>query len=232
MLPISTRLKTMAEYLIEGEVLADIGTDHAYLPIYAVEQQLINKVVAGEVNQGPYMRAKAHVMQHRLSDKIDVRHGNGLDVLEENEVTIITIAGMGGNLIAEILEAGMQKLSSVKRLILQPMGSEPYLRKWLLAHKYQIINEKILQESGIIYEIIVAEPTEKIVSLTEKQLQFGPFLYQDCNEAFVTKWKSELLKKERILKQINTNAVSASIDEKQAQIVSEIEQIKEVLAND
>jgi tRNA (adenine22-N1)-methyltransferase len=229
MLPISLRLKSMVDYIPKGEELIDIGTDHAYLPIYATKEKIVKKAIAGEVNVGPFQRAKAHVEQQSLADFIDVRLGNGLDVLRDNEATVLTIAGMGGNLIVEILTAGFSKLSSIKRMILQPMGSEAYLRSWLCENSFTITVEKILKEHDTIYEIIVAEPSIEKIYLTSAELKFGPILIKTKNQVFYEKWSSELEKRIRILKQINDKGMELSIQEKTQQIQCEIDQIKEVL---
>jgi len=229
MLPISLRLKSMVDYIPEGEKLVDIGTDHAYLPIYATKEKIVKKVIAGEVNVGPFKRAKAHIEQQNLTDLIDVRLGNGLDVLGDNEATILTIAGMGGNLIVDILTLGYSKLSSIKRMILQPMGGEAYLRGWLCENSFTIIAEKILKEHDTIYEIIVAEPSSEKVYLSTDELKFGPFLVKEKNQVFYEKWSSELDKRIRILKRISEKGIALSIEDKMQQIQCEIDQIKEVL---
>lgn len=228
---ISMRLKTMAEYIQQGATLADIGTDHAYLPLYAVTNDLVQKVIAGEVNQGPYLRAKAHIEQHRLSHLIDVRLGDGLDVVARGEVTTVTIAGMGGSLMVDILQAGLDKLQGIKRLILQPMGSEAYLREWLHRHNYRIVAEKILKEQDIIYEIIVADYGQPLDALTSIELQFGPFLLREKNQAFMEKWDGELQKKQRIFQNIVTNSISDSAEGKKSQLLVEIQRIKDVLSH-
>ncbi|OEF96209.1 tRNA (adenine(22)-N(1))-methyltransferase [Desulfuribacillus alkaliarsenatis] len=231
MLSISTRLKMIVDYIPDGEVLVDVGTDHAYLPLYAIKKKNLQKVIAGEYNKGPYLRAVANVEQQKLADKIQVRLGNGLEVIEKNEATVLTIAGMGGNLITEILNDGYDKLSSFKRLILQPMNGEFALRKWLQEHNYTIIAEQIIKEQDIIYEIIVAEPSETSVHLTVKQQKFGPLLMLEKNAVFLEKWSQELQKRQKILSLIAEHANNQAIETKQERLNSEIQMIREVLGN-
>ena len=118
---ISKRLETVASYVPQGAVLLDVGSDHAYLPIELVEKGHIKRAIAGEVVEGPYQSAVTNVESHGLTEKIQVRLANGLAAFEESDqVSVITIAGMGGRLIATILEEGLDKLANVERLILQP----------------------------------------------------------------------------------------------------------------
>ena len=128
---LSKRLKAVADYVDNGARLADIGSDHAYLPTYLMQKLVIDFAVAGEVVKGPFEIAKNHVAEADLSDRIVVRLANGLGAIENTDkIDTIVIAGMGGILISEILEAGKEKLGHVKRLILQPNNHEESLRQW------------------------------------------------------------------------------------------------------
>lgn len=155
---ISKRLQKVAEYVPTGSSLADIGSDHAYLPVYLAETGIVTRAVAGEVNPGPYDTAKRRVSEAGLSDLITVRKGDGLQVLERGEADVITIAGMGGGTIVDILSSGKGKLTEVKRLILQPMADSDRLRKWLHQNNWKIISEEIVFEDQILYEIVISEP--------------------------------------------------------------------------
>ena len=114
---ISKRLEMVASFVPQGAVLLDVGSDHAYLPIELVEKGHIDRAIAGEVVEGPYQSAVTNVKSHGLTEKIQVRLANGLAAFEESDlVSVITIAGMGGRLIATILEDGLDKLATVERL--------------------------------------------------------------------------------------------------------------------
>ena len=146
---ISKRLEKVASFVPQGDKILDVGSDHAYLPIYLIQQGRIVSAVAGEVVEGPYQSAVANVRDNGLSDKISVRLANGLAAFDVgDQIDDIVIAGMGGRLIADILERGSTKLASVRRLILQPNNREDELRRWLCGHDFQIIKEALVEENG------------------------------------------------------------------------------------
>ena len=172
---ISKRLELVASFVPQGAILLDVGSDHAYLPIELVERGQIEGAIAGEVVEGPYQSAVKNVEAHGLKEKIQVRLANGLAAFEEtDQVSVITIAGMGGRLIATILEEGLDKLASVERLILQPNNREDDLRIWLQGNDFQIVAESILEEAGKFYEILVVEAGQ--MKLSASDVRFGPFL--------------------------------------------------------
>src|SRR5690554_2583760 len=117
---LSLRLSTIADLVQPGSRLADIGSDHALLPVFLVQQGIIESAIAGEINEGPFLAANKQVQQANLQHKISIRHGDGLSVLDNHEVDTIVIAGMGGSTMVSILQEGIHRLSSVKRLIMQP----------------------------------------------------------------------------------------------------------------
>ncbi|HEM3696185.1 TPA: tRNA (adenine-N(1))-methyltransferase [Streptococcus suis] len=220
---LSRRLEAVASYVPQGARLADVGSDHAYLPLFLVEQGRIDFAVAGEVVQGPYQSALQNVEQAGQSDKISVRMANGLAAVElDDQVSTVTIAGMGGRLIAEILEAGKDKLGPVERLVLQPNNREDDVRRWLLAHDFQLIAEEILEENDKIYEILVAEKGN--VDLTADQLRFGPYLLEEQSATFQKKWLKELDKLTYALEQV---PLERQVD--RSAISKKIQQIQEVL---
>ena len=220
---ISKRLETVASFVPQGAVLLDVGSDHAYLPIELVEKGHIERAIAGEVVEGPYQSAVKNVESHGLSEKIQIRLANGLAAFEESDqVSVITIAGMGGRLIASILEEGFDKLAHVERLILQPNNREDDLRRWLQDHSFQIIAESILEEAGKFYEILVVEAGE--MKLSAKDALFGPFLTRENSPVFVQKWQKEAEKLEFALGQIPEK----NQEERQV-LADKIQAIKEVL---
>ncbi|MGM0147786.1 tRNA (adenine(22)-N(1))-methyltransferase [Enterococcus sp. AZ162] len=225
---LSKRLETVERFVPEAARLADIGSDHAYLPVALMLKGKIDFAIAGEVVKGPFESAKRQVMKNGLSERIEVRLANGLEAIEkDDQISAITIAGMGGSLIRDILESGRQnqRLSGEERLILQPNIGEKTLRTWLKENNYQIIAEEIIEENKKIYEIIVAEKKEQPIDYSEKELMFGPFLLEEKNAAFSAKWQRELKQREVILEQLK----NASEQNRYETIQQEVEWIKEVL---
>lgn len=220
---LSQRLKDVATFVPKDAKLLDVGSDHAYLPIYLLEKGLIRSAIAGEVVKGPYESALTNVSASGFKDKIDVRLANGLAAFEPSDaVTTITICGMGGRLIADILDAGKDKLKGVKRLILQPNNREDDLRIWLKENNFAIVAEAIMTENGKYYEIMVAEAGQ--MSLSDKEVRFGPHLMKDQSQVFQLKWQREINKLEIALGSIplDNQADRAAIEDK-------IQTIKEVL---
>jgi tRNA (adenine22-N1)-methyltransferase len=232
---LSERLKKVVNYIPKGARIADIGSDHAYLPCYAYLQGVISTAIAGEVNEGPLNSAKKQVKKLQLDEVISVRKGNGLDVVEQGEVDAITIAGMGGPLITSILEAGKDKLDKVQRLILQPNIAAIVIREWLLKNKWQLIAEEIVEEDGKIYEILVAKPGNEDVLYRdnkEAKLLLGPYLMKEKHAAFIKKWTHELNKWEKIVKQLTQAQNEKELKEKQQEMEKQISLVKEVLSNE
>lgn len=219
---LSKRLQAVADLVREGSRLLDVGSDHAYLPTYLVQQGKIDFSIAGEVVNGPYQIAKNHVVEQELQDKIEVRLANGLAAFETaDNISCIVIAGMGGILISEILEAGKEKLGNVEQLVLQPNNHEASLRSWLMKNDFSISSEKIVLEAGKIYEIIVAKHGK--ADLNEKEQEFGPFLSQEKSEVFRKKWTKELNTLNKILDRLPEN------HEKRAEVLAEKIKIEGVL---
>lgn len=202
---LSKRLAKVGSYVQTGARLADIGSDHAYLPVALMLQNKIQYAVAGEVVKGPYQSAEKQVRKNGLIDKVIVRLADGLTAIHsEDQIDTITICGMGGTLIVNILEKGKElgNLSHRERLILQPNVGEKTVREWLSLNKYRILNEEILEENQKIYEIIVAEPTTSKEELSEEHLFFGPKLMEEKSDVFKKKWHHELKEKKRILNEL------------------------------
>ncbi|MHC5267672.1 tRNA (adenine(22)-N(1))-methyltransferase [Enterococcus sp. LJL98] len=227
---LSSRLMEVGKYVPQGARLADIGSDHAYLPTYLMLKEKISFAVAGEVVRGPYESAKKQVAKNRLEDKLVVRLADGLAAVRpEDQIDAITIAGMGGALIRTILENGKTQgqLTGKEVLILQPNVGEATLRRWLVENQYAIVHEEILEENHKIYEIIVAQLSEN-VSYTAQELFFGPKLLQDRQPIFLKKWQKELASKERVLREL-MKAQEVPL-EKVEEVKEQLSWIREVIA--
>lgn len=229
---LSKRLNCVVSYIIPGSTIADIGSDHAYLPCYAVKHGVASRAIAGEVVEGPYQAAIQQVNSSGLTDLIDVRKGNGLAVIEAGEVDCIVIAGMGGALITEILETSKDKLDGVKRLILQPNLAANNIRRWMLENEWQLIHESILSEDNKSYEILVAEKgnAHQPYNDLEKELLLGPFLLREKNEIFQRKWHQEINQWEKILLHLESSEENDKNREKQTELLKKMNMVKEALS--
>jgi len=230
---LSMRLKRVYDYIPEGTKLADIGSDHAYLPCYAVLNKRSVSAIVGEITEGPFNSARSTIRQSGLEGIVEARMGDGLEVLLPNEVDVITIAGMGGSLIASILENGKDKLVGVETLVLQPNIGAYQIRNWLDKEGYSLVDEDIVEEDGKIYEILVGSKSNPISAYSDNkdmELFIGPFLIKNQNEAFRKKWEHEKSNFERILSQLESAKQTDESVQKIKEIAQKIEWIKEVLS--
>lgn len=228
---LSKRLAKAAAYVPQGARLADIGSDHAYLPANLAINHIIDYGVAGEIVKGPYENAVHEIQREHLEEKIFPRFADGLKAIEDDDqIDTITICGMGGTLIRNILEKDKSKLQNHPLLILQPNVGSNVLRQWLQANHYQIMHEDILEEDDHIYEIIVAKYVSQPMRLSSEDLFFGPILRHHQNDAFTKKWEKEIEKNEKAISQMQkaTNPPTQRL----AQLKNENELIRGVLAND
>jgi tRNA (adenine22-N1)-methyltransferase len=233
---LSVRLETVAKHVPKDSKLADIGSDHAYLPSYLVKNGVITFGIAGEVAKGPFQSAEKNVRAEGLTDMISVRMGDGLEVIQPGDVDCITIAGMGGSLIANILENGKEKLSAVKRLVLQPNLNAIAIRKCLIDNNWELIAEEIIEEDSKIYEILVAERGDPLKPYRDMNLEtgllVGPFLLLRKESAFRKKWSLEKKNWKRIYEQLESAAPSAETEEKKEEVSEKITLVEGVLGNE
>ena len=198
------RLRTLAQMVDQGARIADIGTDHAYLPIQLVKEGKVDYAIASDVAAGPLENAEKDIIAAGLKNKIETRLGSGLETISaKDRIDTVVIAGMGGKLMTNILNEAWSRNFHFVTLILEPNVGEPGVREWLSAHKYQIINEKIITEAGHIYELIKAQELENTISLTDRQIFFGPEILKEKNQVFYQKWRDQLAYHQRLLTNLN-----------------------------
>ncbi|MDX5658870.1 class I SAM-dependent methyltransferase [Clostridioides difficile] len=195
---LTDRLLKIASLVSDGKKIADIGTDHGYIPVYLLKEGRIPFAVLADVNKGPLDNAHKEVIQNNLLDKVDLRLGSGIEILEIGEVEEVIIAGMGGILISELLEAKKEVAHNVEKLILQPMQAQEELRYYLLNNGYEILEEVLVREDFRIYEIIVAKYTGKNTIIEDeiyyevgiKLLENKDSLYNDFREKKIKTYSS------------------------------------------
>ncbi|MGB9809298.1 MAG: tRNA (adenine(22)-N(1))-methyltransferase, partial [Caldanaerobacter sp.] len=177
---LTKRLKTIVKYVPKGVKLADIGTDHGFIPIYLVKNGIVERVIATDLNWGSLKRAIENIEKEGLKENIDTRLGDGLKVLKAYEVEVAIIAGMGGLLIIKILEEGKEIAKTIKRFIFQPMKDADKLRRYLLYEGYKICEEDLVKERDKFYEIIVAEHGRQEIK-DEVYYEIGPKLVENSH---------------------------------------------------
>ena len=225
---LSRRLERVAAQVPLAARLADIGSDHAYLPVALLRRGAISAAVAGEVASTPFHAAQRTVRDNRLQGRVTVRQADGLAAIEPADgITAISLCGMGGETIRDILESGKARVSGRERLILQPNGGEPPLRRWLMDNGYTILCEELLHENRFYYEIIVAERAEP-VAYSAEQLYFGPLQMQARSPVFLAKWQRALRLKQKVLAGLEQSEQGA-LHGKHAQIALQVRWIRELL---
>ena len=158
MIKLSDRLKCIANEIERGETVADIGTDHGFLPIYLWENNISPMVIMADISKGSLEKARTNCLEAHPDMVFDLRLGDGIKVLENGEVDAVSIAGMGGILMTEILGADLEKSKSISKYILQPRNNVGYLRHWLMANGFEIKNEQLVREGKYICEILTVVP--------------------------------------------------------------------------
>ena len=170
---LSQRLSSVASMVTAGNCLADVGTDHGYVPIYLYERNIIPHAIAMDVNKGPLERATLHIAESGMKEAIETRLSDGLAALNPGEADSVVIAGMGGPLIIRILSAYPEVTDSLKELILQPQSEIPEVRKWLYENGYEIIEEHMVFEDGKYYPMFKAVKNPQAEKLSDLEYKFG-----------------------------------------------------------
>ena len=204
MTELSKRLQTIASFVQPGSRIADVGTDHGFLPIYLLEQGIASYGIAMDIRKGPLSRAQEHIAEAGLEAKIETRLGNGLEKLMPKEADTVIIAGMGGPLMLDILRAGSHVFDHVERFILSPQSDWRGFRVGLQALGLQIIREEMVCEDGKYYVIMETVHSQRSDSVNvrtdvrdlletaeepgtaedgyrEAELRFGHFLLKDSH---------------------------------------------------
>lgn len=178
---INDRLLTAIPFVREGKRLADIGTDHAYLPIYLINNALISSAIAADINQGPLDKAEENIRKYGLNSNIQTVLCDGLAKINPDTVDDIAIFGMGGELIVKIIDEASWVKNSDKRLILQPMTHPEKLREYLAKNGFEIIGETLSIDRGKIYQTICAQYDGIIREFDAFTLAFGTFILKENN---------------------------------------------------
>lgn len=174
---LSKRLQAVADLVSPGMRLADIGTDHAYIPIYLMENEKIPQAIAMDINKGPLERAEEHIKAHGLEQQIQTRLSDGMAKLQAGEADCAVIAGMGGALMIKILEEGRETAFQLQELVLQPQSELKKFRIYLLENGYRVLAEDMVYEDGKYYPMMKVKPGEMTgESWKPEELEYGKYL--------------------------------------------------------
>ena len=227
MVKISNRLTTAAALVTQGYTLADVGTDHGYIPIYLLQQEKIPSAIAMDINEGPLERAKEHIALYGLQAYIQTRLSDGVAALKPGEVEAVLIAGMGGGLIMHILKDGEKVCQSAKELILQPQSEIERVREFLREEGYTILAEDMVYEDGKFYPMMKVqyqgenENAQKASEVLKLSDLYGGLLLQNRHPVL----KTFLEKEKLIYTGIKENLAKQPVSEKIRMRHAEVEDI-------
>lgn len=224
---LSKRLRAVADLVTPGYRVADIGTDHAYVPIWLVQNGRIPSAIAMDVNEGPLQRAREHIGEYGLDEKIGTRRSDGLKELNVQEADSMIAAGMGGALIMQILSDCPETVASLKECILQPQSEIGKVRRFLIENGFFIECENMVYEDGKYYPMMRAVPGKKEqVPYTEEEYEYGRFLLKEKHPVLYDFLKREIQIRKNILESLKK---SQEPSESSKVRIREIEQEMELL---
>ncbi|MDB5083882.1 MAG: hypothetical protein JWN30_768 [Bacilli bacterium] len=217
MIALSPRLKQVADWMPEAGRFADIGSDHALLPIYLVLKHPELSAIVGEIVEGPYRAAQRAVTKHELVDRIQCRLGDGLSILRPGEVQAVSICGMGGGTIRAILEQSPAVVQELESVVLQPNTNASAVRLWAADNGWTITNEQLLADAGLLYEVIRLEKGAS-KALTAMEATFGPLLLREQHPLLRMRIKEELSRCGRVLEGLKHAVQTEDVQQRRAQL--------------
>ena len=220
---LSKRLLAVAGFVTPGSRVADIGTDHAFVPIYLMEHKIVPSALAMDIGKGPLLAAEEHIKEHGLEKYITARQSDGVLALQDGEADSVIIAGMGGALVIKILSEGRERLRNVKELILQPQSEVEKVRHFLYESGYHITAEEMVFEDGKYYPMMHAVPGRDDPVYPESYFKYGGWLIREKNEVLLR----YLEKEEREVREIQKKLLPGQEKER---IRARLDEIKERLA--
>lgn len=226
---LSERLTAIASYVEQDAVVADIGTDHGYIPIMLAKAGIIHKGYAMDINQGPLDKARGNILAYHVEDQIDTVISDGLNNMADPSIDNVVIAGMGGMLIVRILEDGKDKLQAVRRLILSPHHDVEAVRRKVHSLGFVIAHEAMVQD-GQFYNILVCEHGLEAYE-SDMDYRYGQILLQEKPKVFVAFLEKKLEQIQQILLQLADNDNCTILERKHA-LEKEYDVLREVIGDD
>lgn len=233
MIQLSQRLQAVADLAEDAGVVADVGTDHGYIPLFLIACGKAQRAIAMDINEGPLQRAREHIRQYNQQERIETRLSDGLSKLRPGEAQTIVIAGMGGALMKRILTEGEATAHAADCLVLQPQSELPMFRRFLVEYGYRILREDMVYEDGKFYSMMAVKWTESDVgdnlqAMTEADFKYGPLLRARKHPVLRKYLLRQKEQKQKILERLGKNA-RQDVSERRAQIREEIEEIEVLL---
>lgn len=210
---LSKRLETIASFVPEGSRIADIGTDHGYIPIHLVQEGKAKHAIAMDVREGPLLRAQAHIQEAGLQTQVEVRLSDGLLKLEENEADCVVIAGMGGELMIHILEAGRDLWESIPYWVLSPHSELDKVRRFLEEQEFFIERETMIKEEGKYYTVMGISRETRAGNKEEREIsyRYGRSLLESKDPVLKEYLKKEEEQLGQIMKGLSVSSTDAAV---------------------
>jgi len=207
------RLGLIAEMIPACNVVCDIGTDHAYIPIYLVSRKICRKAIAADLKKGPILKARQNIKNYNMEALVETRLGYGLEPIKDTAVDIIIIAGMGGMLIRDIISGEIEIAKKAARLILQPMNAIELLREWLYESGFEIFDERLVEEGEKIYDVIAARWTGTSKRFERTYYHIGEKLIENRDPLLNKYLKRRIRQIEKIISGLgNSSKTSADLE--------------------
>ena len=224
---LSKRLQAVADLVSEGLVVADVGTDHGYIPIYLIETEKSSKAFAMDVNKGPLLRAKEHIAEHGLEACIETKLSDGVRALQKGECECVVVAGMGGALTIKIMEEGKDIFRSLKEFVLQPQSELQKVRAYLYQNAYSVVEENMVLDDGKFYPMfrVINGQSQEYDAI---ELCYGKLLLEQKNTVLKTFLEKEKAVKELILSNLE-QSFGEHIETRKKEIQEELEGIEYAL---
>ena len=210
---LSRRLETIASFVPEGSAVADIGTDHGYIPIHLVQEGKAKHAIAMDVRKGPLLRAQAHIHEAGLEAHVEVRLSDGLLKLEQNEADCVVIAGMGGELIIHILEEGRGLWEGIPHWVLSPHSELDKVRRFLEEQEFFIERETMIKEEGKFYTVMGINRTNKAGEKDNREIsyRYGRSLLESKDPVLKEYLKKEEEQLEQIMSGLSESQTEAAV---------------------
>ena len=224
---LSKRLQAVADLVSEGQIGADVGTDHGYIPIYLLESGKCERAIAMDINKGPLLRAKEHIAEHGLDAKIEVKLSDGVEALSVGACDCVVVAGMGGALAVKIMEEGQAVFKSLREFVLQPQSELAKVRQYLWENEYCVTAEDMVLEDGKFYPMMKVKNGAS-EDYTQIELRYGKCLLMQKHPVLKQFLEKEVQTKEAILNNLESES-GEHIENRKKELLEELLFAKEAL---